>query len=425
MEIVSHDVIQKLNDMKNVYKTPFKIMVKPAILMLTGLFMILFSCKKDNDNIGMPVISKITRTSPESIAKDSTFTQSFPGTMIIIHGENFNDLKKVYFNGKDTYFNMNYTTNRSIVITIPADAPTLATDPEAPDLIRVVTGHGETTFSFKLLVEAPIIYSVSNEFAKAGTQITLYGKRFFQIEKVMFPGGLEGTEMSIKGDSLIMVKVPANLTTGGSLIISNEFGADTVSFQNKANMISNFDEVNNYSWGATAIQDNPAPYPGNNGQYAVMQFANVSPGNFSWWEGGRSVNLNPSQQIPQAELSNSINDYVMKFEIYVKEPWSAGTLMIQPQGSWTYINLYRPWKISATSTKAFVTEGWRTVTVPLNMFLTKENNLDGTGDPAPNLAALLGATGNSALNFIFVNDGVTEVAKFDIAIDNIRIEKIN
>ena len=396
--------------------------------ILAGIFLSFAACSNDDVDMGPPVISKITKTDPVSIGKDSTFTEAFPNQMIVIHGENFDGLRSVYFNGMEAYFNSNYTTNNSIIVTIPEEAPTAATNPEVPDNIRVVTTHGEAAYDFQLLVDAPVISGISNEFAFPGSTINIRGSNFYNIEEVSFlPGAggnptiVQGSEISVVGDSIINVRVPENLSEGDSLAVTNEFGTDTFSFHSESGMISNFDDLNLYSWGATAVQDDPMSYPGNRGSYVTMEVANIGGGDWSWWNPGRSINLNPSQLLPADELDNPIEDYVMKFEIYVREPWHHGNLMILPQNSWEYVHLYQPWKVNETTTKAFSTEGWKTVTIPLNQFLTKENGQDGTGDPAPNLSALLGATGNASLNFYFVNNSATLIENFAIAIDNIRI----
>lgn len=403
--------------MKKLYKYSNKQLRAALIFLLSGVCIIVASCNNNDDELaGPPVITKITKTDPESIAKDSTFTETFPGQMIVIHGENLNDLQTVYFNGEQAYFNSNYTTSKSIIITIPADASTAATDPDVPNTIRVVTGHGEVTFSFRLLVRPPQILNVSNEFANPGSSITLYGKRFYVIDKVLFPGNLEETNFTVKGDSILTVQVPHDLATGGDLIIVNEFGRDTVPFRNKKGMICNFDEINPYGWGATDVKDDATAYPENQGKYATMEFANIEPWDTQWWNTGRQINLTETTLIPQAELANPINEYALKFEIYVKEPWNYGTLLINPRTAWKYFAAYRPWKVG-TTTKAFATAGWRTVTIPLNTF--KTNN--GTGTAATTLAELLGDTGKGTFQFMFYNDTAGTIGNFASAIDNIRI----
>lgn len=392
-----------------------------ALILLCGVSGYFISCK-DDTTLDPPVITKVTRTEPNSIAKDSTFSASFANRIIVIHGERLDGLKEVYVNGLQAYFNANYTTSNSIIVTIPATVPTAATDPNVPNQIRVVTTHGEATFDFKILVPAPVVSAVSNEFANPGSTIQLSGSNLYVIQKVIFPGNVQATNVKAATDgTLITVDVPANATTGGKLIVINEFGADTVSFRDPAGIICDFDTKNTYSWGATTIASDQVNYPGAQGKYAAMEFGNIAAGNWNNWESGRSINLNAAQLLPASELANPVANYSMKFELFVKKPWTAGTLMVNPRAAWTYVALYRPWMVNATTTKEFTTPGWVTVTIPLNRFLTKKDGKDGTGDPAPNLGALLSATGNGTMQFMFNNDSGVAQPGFAAAVDNIRI----
>lgn len=392
-----------------------------VLVVLCAISTYLVSCK-DDTNIGPPVITKVTRTEPLSIAKDSTFTASFANRIIVIHGERLDGLTEVYINGLKSYFNANYTTSTNIIVTIPANVPTAATDPNVPNQIRIVTTHGEATFSFRVLVPAPVVSAVSNEFASPGSTIQLSGSNLYVIQKVIFPGNVQATNVKAATDgTLITVDVPANATTGGKLIVVNEFGADTVTFRDPTGMICDFDTKNTYSWGATTIASDAVLYPGAQGKYAAMEFGNIAAGNWNNWESGRSINLNASQLLPASELANPVANYSMKFELYVKKSWTAGTLMVNPRAAWTYVALYRPWMVNATTTKEFTTPGWITVTIPLNRFLTKKDGKDGTGDPAPNLGALLSATGNGTMQFMFNNDSGVAQPGFATAVDNIRI----
>lgn len=400
--------------MRNIYRYLNRQVQVILLAILAGVCIILASCSSD-ENTTPPVITKVTKLDKASIVKDSTFTETFPGQMIVIHGENFNKVLTVFFNGKPAYFNSNYTTSKTIIIEIPADAETAATNPDVPNTIRVVTAAGEASFNFRLLVSGPEIYSVSNELPNPGSYITLYGKRFYVIEKVLFPGNVEGTNVTVKGDSIITVQVPQDIVAG-DLILVNEFGRDTVSFGDRTGMIADFDGLNPYGGGATAVQNDPSAYPGNQGYYVTMEGGPIAPWNNEFWNAGRQIYLNDSQLLPAAELGNSVSNYVMKFEIYVKEPWASGSLMINPTADWSHLARYRPWEVG-TKSKPFITSGWRTVTIPLNMFKS-----DGSwGSPAAALSDLLGTEGKGPLAFMFWNDSPEKVNKFAFALDNVRI----
>jgi hypothetical protein len=143
-----------------------------------------------------------------------------------------------------------------------------------------------------------------------------------------------------------------------------------------------------------------------------MEFENVGPGNREFWNTGRQIFLTETRLIAEEELPNSINDYALKFEIYVKEPWNYGSLVINPRSAWSNLLYYNPWKVGEDATKPFSTEGWATVTIPLKSF------------NASSLSALLGDTGMGAFQFMFWNDTSGTVEKFAAAIDNIRIVKV-
>lgn len=50
--------------------------------------------------------------------------------------------------------------------------------------------------------------------------------------------------------------------------------------------------------------------------------------------------------------------------------------------------------------------------------------LDGTANPASSLSKLLGRSGAGGIDFMYINNGTTTVDNFEVAIDNIRVERI-
>ena len=78
----------------------------------------LFTACNDDEGGGVPVIH-IRLVDPEKA--DSTFTDVNPGTMIVVIGENLNDVRKVFINEQEVSFNSNYGTSTSLILTIPAN----------------------------------------------------------------------------------------------------------------------------------------------------------------------------------------------------------------------------------------------------------------------------------------------------------------
>lgn len=373
------------------------------------------ACKKDS-GISNPVIQQVRLL--DSTKRDSFFTSVLPGTTIVIQGHGFSGLLHVYFNNYDAQFNSALNSDENIIITIPSDAPTEATNPDVPNNIKVVTNHGEATFDFVLTAPPPAVTGASNEMALPGQQITIYGSNFYIIDKVVFPGNVEVTNFTVNDDATaITLTVPAGVTSGAIQVV-NKFGTGTSVFlfdDTTTGVLCNFDNVNNFSWGC-AVSSDASSYPGGWGSFAQMQFTGVPANDGSWWNWGRSLNTNSGTWIPSDHLNDPLSSYAVKFEIYVKQPWSTGSFYIVKDYTWTYVGLYTPWKQKAD----FTTNGWQTVTIPLDQF--KTNN--GTGNPPSTLTDLVGS-GIGNIDIMFVNDTGTDIATFDAAVDNVRVVKIN
>ena len=81
----------------------------PFVLLTILLACNLFTACNDDEGGGVPVIHHIRLVDPEKA--DSTFTDVNPGTMIVVIGENLNDVRKVFINEQEVSFNSNYGTS--------------------------------------------------------------------------------------------------------------------------------------------------------------------------------------------------------------------------------------------------------------------------------------------------------------------------
>jgi hypothetical protein len=389
------------------------------LLFSTGIALFLFSC--DNEGADPPVITKVRVVGKP----DTSFVAIAAGKMIVIEGRNLNGVKQVLFNNFNAPFNSNYVTGHSIIVTIPEDAPTEVTEPDAPNKVKVVTGGGTAEFDFTLLPTPPQI-AVVNEFTKPGDEMILYGSNIFLVEKITLPGGIEVTDYVIDEDGTTVTFIlPESATEPGPIMVKTKYTTvETPPINDNTGMIVNFDDIGTLEWGCSESNDD-VNFPGARGDFALMSFGAIPADNSSWWEGGRSVNT-PGNTVwlPQDELSGSIDDYAVKFEIFIKTPWKYGTLLAMRSYGFQYIARVAPWRGSPDKTAK--TDQWVTVTLPLSMFKTKANDIDGTGEPAPSLAALLGdGTGN--FNLFYVNDKAYSTGTqdgFSTGIDNIRLVKI-
>jgi len=212
------------------------------------------------------------------------------------------------------------------------------------------------------------------------------------------------------------------VTSGGPLQVVGTYGTGTsvLLFNDyTTGMLTTFDDAN-YSWGSYAITNDATLFPNNTGKYSRIAVSGVGAGDFAWYDGVRSMNTNGVTWVPAAHMSDPVGSYALKFEMNLRKPWNGASFYIVKDYSWTYLARFEPWKAAGT---AVTTSGWTTVVIPLTQFKTKANGLDGSGDPAATLSALLG-NGSGSLSFMFLNSDATAAPAFDGAFDNFRIEKI-
>ncbi|UCH13950.1 MAG: IPT/TIG domain-containing protein [Bacteroidales bacterium] len=405
-----------------------KLIIKILILFVIGNI-IFISCKKEEP--GPPVITQIRLPDPDKA--DSTFTQADPGTLIVIQGENLGGVLHVYFNDYEASFNSVFTTDNNIIIWIPGEAPTEVIDPDVPHEIRVVTDHGEATYTFVLTPPPPGIFYISNENAPSGEDIFILGSDFYLIEKIVFPGDLETSDFTVnKSASMIEVTVPEGLSDTGRIAIVTSYHTveSPMPFNNlsQEGTICNFDNINTYIWGCQIISDNTTFY-GARGNFAHLVSSDVGAGNYTWWEDNRVCYLAEMQQIISPEnMGDLFTEYALKFEIYVKEIWNTGQITIVTEDDWNWRYIYSPWLINGVRTD-FVTDGWITVVIPLTEFRDGE----GTGDPATSFSDILASDGTGHIGLAFMNttpdpDNVEADAilleNLSIGIDNIRVVNI-
>ncbi|WP_324679060.1 glycan-binding surface protein [Hymenobacter sp. GOD-10R] len=377
------------------------------------------ACDKDDEN-EPPTITTI-RAYLASPA-DSVLSRVGPGAWIVIQGSGFKSTKQVFFDGIQATFNPALLADRNLVVQIPEGIPFATVPTDQMNSIRVVTEGGETTFQFPIQAPPPVITAASNEFAYPGETITLSGTYLYLIDKITFPGNVNATEFTATDDgTTVRVKVPANVRQGGSIMVKTQFGTaiSPFGFNSPTGMLLNFDDVGSNLWGST-VTNSTTLYPGGHGNYASMVQDLVPANNWDWFNGKRAINSPPGEWVPASELGQPAGNYALKFEIFVKEPWSTGALLVTPSDAWVYIARYEPWK----TTPNFKTTGWMTVTLPLSTFKLKDPTLgDGNGKAAVTVRDIIGST-DEFVRMMFVNDTATPLAKLDLAIDNIRVVKI-
>lgn len=355
------------------------------------------------------------------------------GTLVYINGYNFQGIKKITFpvpGTNDTA--VSYTVNRTFTQIVAVIPPGSAFN----DSLRVFATFGKGAYSYP---PPMTITSVSNENGADGTTITVNGTNFIGISKVIFPGGLLGTAIQTLSVTQLTVKVPNGVTSTDSLRIQGALGT-AASPQLYASYIThpspgylcNFDN----QWGSDnqgfvgwtgGYADAPTSatnYPGGNGGTGVLLQSSPMSANAGPTSQGNPglLQLNPFPWI--ANTNTPIAGYSLKFEVYVKTPWSKGQIWIS-LGDWygwsSYTARFCPW----TASNAFQPTGWVTYTIPLTQFITGnqfwQTSFNTAGSPATKFADYP----STSLVFMIANDIASAVPanSINIAVDNVRIVK--
>lgn len=395
------------------------------------LLCLLWACTKDNGFSGPPVIKAVSLL--DSARTDSSFVRALPGTLVLITGENLGGATNIYFNNMAAYFNPTYNTNTHVVITIPFNAPSEATDPDVPNQIRIVTGHGETTFSFVVDIPPPTIEGISNENALPGDSLIIWGSSLWLIEKIVFPGGREVTALKESSEGyrvgLIMPDLGGDT---GRIVLHAKYGVTAfnapLNDHESGNLLSNLTNdgetgekpVLNWAWWGANRTSDATLFPGTRGGYLQNIFGGVGAKDGAWWNGNRSGNFNEVAMFTAAIVSQQAANYVLKFEVNTKEPWTAAICVLRFGETYAY----RFMPFSNSPDKSFHTDNqWLTVTIPLSDFKKAVGGVEGTGANAAVMGDLVKADGKVPFGYRFITEDAP-VEVFNAAFDNFRIIKI-
>lgn len=357
------------------------------------------------------------------------------GTLVYINGSNLKGIKKITFPvpGNDTA--LSYTVNKTatqIIAAIPPGTP-------FTDSLRVYATFGTGSFSYPPPMS---IASVSNENGTAGTTITITGTNFVGINQVLFPGNIPGTNLQVNSVTQLTVTVPDGITATDSLRIKGVLGT-AASSQLYASHIAHpspgylstfevqYGPVDNTSFvgwtGGYADQATAAAnYPNATGAVAVLQQGSPMSANAGPTSQGNPglLQLNPAPWV--SNTNQSISNYALKFEYFVKSTWSAGEIWIGIGGwyGWSsYTARFAPWE-SAPGGK-LQPSGWQTATVPLSEFHKGNEYWQTSYKTSGDVASKFSDYPTTEVGFLIANDqpAAVPVNSVNIAIDNVRVVK--
>ena len=223
--------------------------------------------------------------------------------------------------------------------------------------------------TFKI-VATPTITGVSNENANTGDSVYVYGTYLKNIQTFTFAGVAITSFVSSADGSSVAFKLPS-LSQSGPASITTAYGTATTVYDvnNMYNVkyvgsattgvLANFEWGDAFGWqwwGGSRlsvvsnggwITDCPE-MTGNPGM-----FISIKDGPLAAGASNSLIPIGGALWVPAANLTDTVGNWALKFEMNIPNSWNGGSLRIQTGFTDAYIALYEPWKISSTTTSAY------------------------------------------------------------------------
>ncbi|MBF4488107.1 glycan-binding surface protein [Flavobacterium sp. CSZ] len=371
---------------------------------------------------------------PATITGNSMTAATKVGDSVYVYGTNLYLIEKLTIAGIDISPRKTADDGSSVGFVLPAiDAPM----PWAGELVAA-----SGSYEFDVLI-VPEIYAVSNANPSVGDSIRIYGKNLNGISSFSF-GSKAITDFTEdpEGYYVKFLAPDKNSYSSGPVTIVNSYG--TVSTPYDINTQNNkwLGLLANFEWGdyfgfrgdaALVLDYDMAVFNGsmgsNHSQIAYFNTPVLDAGASKYAPLGNANDTPINKKntwIPVGNMSDPVENWGLQFEISVAKPWDGGTLYIRTEFAGdSFVARYEPWKIPGSNkTRAYKTNGWQTVTIPLSEFRSKVAEL-GDGVSAERLNQLLDPTGVSSYDFILKNFAPFKTTTgFYAAIDNIRVVRI-
>lgn len=371
-------------------------------LSAVALGALLGGCSKtdeyfDEDYQSTPiVVNKVYLENYKSSVPDREVEFVRLGQMIRLEGSGFMGLKKVLINGYETYFNRNYVTDNSMLLTVNGKTPIVEADPAERDIIRLVKENTELAYRFVVRAATPTIDAVSNTLPLAGETVRVYGSGLQETTGITLPGGIV-LDSGITSDDVdgewYEFTMPAGVTEGGCIVSTGANGiAQTPAYFNNRNcMVLDFD--GNYQQGYWSWKENGSminnedlvddPLGQRGKVFQLVPDRLLADGISSsksrvteCWTAGNDNEADDWNRMTEFIAADTpLDEVAFQFDIYCPEPWGAtGQIQISlinnynlggytsdDNNSKSMTLFFIPW---AQMGEPFVADSWTTVTIP-------------------------------------------------------------
>lgn len=325
-----------------------------AALAVMGCLMTACEDQPDKYEIadGVPTLKYVRSPLPEEA--DSLLVGAYLGNTVCLVGDNLRSIYELYFNDQKATLNTSYMTDHTILVDIPKNIPE-----EVTNKIYMITKSGaKVDFDFSVMVPAPVVSSMSCEYAPAGSEAVLYGDYFVDDPNVpltiSMPGDItvEGEQITSITKTAVKFIVPEGAVQG-NIRVKSIYGTGQSVFQYKDTRNILFDWDGKYegalaagnSWNGDNEKKGQilASVPSVDGKYMVMGPATLSGGQWQtpgeylmmyWPDPNATEGCVPLYNLPQFKKmleDYKIEELALKFEVYVptSNPWMAEGMQIR------------------------------------------------------------------------------------------------
>lgn len=325
-----------------------------AALAMMGCLMTACEDQPDKYEIadGVPTLKYVRSPLPEEA--DSLLVGAYLGNTVCLVGDNLRSIYELYFNDQKATLNTSYMTDHTILVDIPKNIPE-----EVTNKIYMVTKSGaKVDFDFNVMVPAPVVSSMSCEYAPAGSEAVLYGDYFVDDPNVpltiSMPGDItvEGEQITSITKTAIKFIVPEGAVPG-NIRVKSIYGTGQSVFQYKDTRNILFDWDGNYegalaagnSWSGDDEKKGQtiSSVPPIDGNYLVLGPSTLLGGQWEtpnayvmmyWPDLHATQGCVPLYDLPQFKKmleDYELEDLAVKFEAYVpaSNPWMAEGMQIQ------------------------------------------------------------------------------------------------
>lgn len=312
------------------------------LLYISFCISLFWACNEDDNGVtGQPIIESVSFN-----RNDSTVLSGIRSNLYAIHGQNLATTTEVYFNEYPATLNRNLITNETILVRIDENTPYSGTDHQ----LRVVTLGGETSIPFQIEQPAPEILDFSPASGGPGTEVTITGEVFDNVEAVLF-GETEAEIISATPTELVVI-VPDGIaqayitiiTPGGEVTTTSAFGLTYVFYTDE--FVAAEDGWQQWGWGGTDDYFNTEQVL--SGQYSIKRAYEGQWGGYQIGNGNLDLSQYQNVKIsifydgPEGGVLNMVfnDDYGNGYRMEpVADDWTNFTIPVTAMGDHATLNV--------------------------------------------------------------------------------------